>query len=325
LHRKAMLICGLWHGLVKIGTDQGWQNLIRPRTCEANGSTIINKQRLDLYLVEAGYYLTPRKALGPIMAGKVVVDGVVCTKPGTLIKGEPEIFIRGIELQYSSRGGYKLARAIQHFQLDLADRVVLDAGASTGGFTDCLLQAGAAKVYAVDVGYGQLRGKLAADSRVINMEKTNISDLTGADLPDVDFCTLDLSYLSLLKAVPVIRERCGVSEMICLVKPLYEGLPEKHKDNPITIRPILASLFENLLAEGHPVSDVVPSPVTGGKGAVEFLIYLNYLNYLNYEKMGTRSGELADRAMEQWRESPPVEEVSDLDTHGFSGLDTNGM
>jgi len=98
--------------------------------------------------VETGYYESPRSALGPIMAGKVVVDGVVCTKPGTLIKGEPGIAIRGVQLQYASRGGYKLARALRRFQVDVTGRVVLDAGASSGGFTDCLLQAGAAKVYA---------------------------------------------------------------------------------------------------------------------------------------------------------------------------------
>lgn len=240
------------------------------------------------------------------MAGKVVVDGIVCSKPGTPVKGEPEVFIRGIQLQYASRGGYKLARAIQCFKVDLVDRIVLDAGASTGGFTDCLLQAGAAKVVAVDVGYGQLRGKLAADDRVINLERTNISDLNRADLLDIAFCTVDLSYLTLLTAISVLRERCGPTEMICLVKPLYEGLAEEHKDNQQAIRPVLAKLFEELQAKGHPVFDVIPSPLTGGRGAVEFLIYL---------KKGQgefKSAQLADRAIEQWQIAPPVEEIGEL-------------
>ncbi len=285
------------------------ENLLVPGKTRAYGA-IIKKQRLDRYLVEAGYYLTPRQAVGPIMAGKVVVEGVVCTKPGALVKGEPGISIRGIQLQYASRGGYKLARAIYRFQVDLAGRVALDAGASSGGFTDCLLQAGAAKVYAVDVGFGQLRGKLAADGRVINLERTDISDLHRADLLDVEFCSVDLSYLSLLKAIPALRQRCGFTEMICLVKPLYEGLAQQHKDNRQAIRPILARVFEELKEKGHPVSDVCPSPLTGGKGAVEFLIYLK-------KGIGEAlSADLVDWAMQQWRHAPPVEEVTKLDRRG---------
>jgi len=244
------------------------------------------------------------------MAGKVVVDGVVCTKPGTLIKDQPEILVRGIQLQYASRGGYKLAGALQDFQVDLVDRIVLDAGASTGGFTDCLLQAGAAKVVAVDVGYGQLRGKLAADARVINLEKTNIGDLDRVDLPEIEFCSVDLSYLSLLTAIPLLRQRCGHIEMICLVKPLYEGLSEEHKADQRAIRPVLASLFEGLRSEGHPVFDVIPSPLAGSKGAVEFLILLRN------EGSEFTSADLADRAIEQWRGRPPVAEVSELERRG---------
>jgi|TARA_Y100000310_G_scaffold332367_1_gene407801 23S rRNA (cytidine1920-2'-O)/16S rRNA (cytidine1409-2'-O)-methyltransferase len=244
------------------------------------------------------------------MAGKVVVDGVVCTKPGTLIKGDPGISVRGIELHYASRGGYKLARALRRFNVDVADRVVLDAGASSGGFTDCLLQAGAAKVYAVDVGYGQLRGKLAADDRVISLEKTNIGDLNTGELPDVEFCSVDLSYLTLIKAIPALRQRCGFTDMVCLLKPLYEGLAQEHKDDQHAMHPVLARVLEQLQRRGHPVFDVCPSPLLGSKGAVEFLIYL---------KKGrdeAASKDLVEWAIQQWLDTPPVEEATELDRWG---------
>src|SRR5262245_51502136 len=159
------------------------------------------KMRIDALLVELGYFEDLKTAQGFILAGKVVVDEKVCSKPGTTVREDAKIFVRGEQLKFASRGGYKLEAALERFAIDVTNKVVLDAGASTGGFTDCLLQHGAARVYAVDVGFGQLRGKLASDPRVVNMEKTNVGDLTLASFdPPIELCTFDLSYLSMTKS-----------------------------------------------------------------------------------------------------------------------------
>jgi 23S rRNA (cytidine1920-2'-O)/16S rRNA (cytidine1409-2'-O)-methyltransferase len=232
------------------------------------------KKRLDELLVDLGFFGDASKALGPIMSGDVRVAGVPVTKAGEQVAPDAEIVVKGQELQFASRGGYKLERALERFGIDVTGKVVLDAGASTGGFTDCLLQRGASTVYAVDVGYGQLRGKLAADSRVVVMEKTNISDLIlDRPLPSaVDLCAADLSYLSLAKAIPILREIMGDVPLITLVKPLYEGLEEESKDDKEEILSVVEHLIEDLMAAGETLPEICVSPILGGRGAVECLL-----------------------------------------------------
>lgn len=232
------------------------------------------KKRLDELLVELGYYRSTADALGPVMAGEVRVNGRPCTKVGQRVPEDADIRIKGMDTRYASRGGYKLERALSCFGIDVTGKMVLDAGASTGGFTDCLLQHGAAKVYAVDVGYGQLRGRLAADPRVVALERTNIGDLAGGGklAEAVDLCTVDLSYLSLVKAIPILYEVVGDVEMICLVKPLYEGLAEERKDDIAGIVEVAGALLRRLAEGGYRVLDVIVSPLIGGRGAVEFLV-----------------------------------------------------
>lgn len=275
-------------------------NAMEPKSAKTGSRA--RKIRLDAYLVDAGWFDSRADALGPIMAGLVVVDGAIVTKPGTAVKQGAEIFIRGKRLRYASRGGYKLAWALERFHLELNGRVALDAGASTGGFTDCLLQAGCRRVYAVDAGFGQLRGRLAADARVVNLERTNISDLTRDAIAEVDFCSADLSYLSLRKAVPILREKCGPVEMVCLVKPLYEGLDESRKGDASAMVPVLEGLIRALAAAGNPVTDLTPSPLFGGRGALEFLIHLA-------GEPESGPGMLLTRAMDELERRPPGQEV----------------
>lgn len=259
------------------------------------------RKRLDDLLVELGYFAEPKDALGPIMAGDVTVAGVRVTKAGSKVPVDATISVGGRTLEYASRGGYKLAHALRVFGVDVRGMTVLDAGASTGGFTDCLLQHGAARVYAVDVGFGQLRGKLAADGRVVVREKTNISDLLEDGIAEpVQLCTLDLSYLSLLTAIPIIHEAVGATRFICLVKPLYEGLAEAHKADMDAIAEVAATFFTRLGALGYKCRDVVVSPNLGGRGAVEFLIDVE-------RGRGTREARsLVARLRDDWRAHPPA-------------------
>ena len=229
------------------------------------------QSRLDQTLIDRGLFNNLREAVGHIMSGKVVVGGEVICKPGIAVKSDAEISLRGTNLEYASRGGYKLARALDVFPIDVAGRTVLDVGASTGGFTDCLLKHGAKRVVAVDVGYGQLRGYLATDQRVDVLEKTNISGLDERD--DIDFCTVDISYLTLLKALPILRSKLGEVPMICLIKPLYEGLAEEQLSNKTEVVVIVKRLLESLEAIGIHAHEVCLSPILGSGGAIELLAY----------------------------------------------------
>lgn len=203
----------------------------------------------------------------------MLVEGQPETKPGKQLKPDVLLALRGETLPYASRGGLKLAHALGHFGIPVSGRVCLDAGASTGGFSDCLLQHGAAHVHAVDVGYGQLRGFLAADSRVSVYEKTNISVIPPALVPEPDFCSVDLSYLSLARALPILGERVGALETVALIKPLYEGLAEADYASHEPIVRVVAGLL-NQLAAGLPLRGVCWSPIPGGRGAVECLLHV---------------------------------------------------
>ena len=260
------------------------------------------KTRLDAILVERGLALDERTATGLIMSGMVVCDGAVVTKPGHQVKRDAAIHVRGEKLKYASRGGYKLEHALRAFRIDVSSRAVLDAGASTGGFTDCLLQAGARRVYAVDVGFGQLRGTLAADPRVTVMERTNVSALSPASFPEpIDLAVMDLSYLSLLKAIPIVAscfEKPAV--LICLIKPLYEGLARERMADPGAVREVLLRFFEQLAESEWRARDVLVSPILGGNAAVEFLLLVDAR-----AEPALSPAELADRAARSHRESPP--------------------
>jgi 23S rRNA (cytidine1920-2'-O)/16S rRNA (cytidine1409-2'-O)-methyltransferase len=262
------------------------------------------RTRLDDLLVELGYFADLRTARGWIMAGKVVVDEKTTTAVGLMVAETAQVHLRGLPLKYASRGGYKLAHALDVFAVDVRAKVALDAGASTGGFTDCLLQAGAAFVYAVDVGHSQFRASLAADPRVRAMERTNLSAVRIADLdPPVDLAVADLSYLTLSVALPAIRTLFrdpGQLDAIALIKPLYEDLGQDDVTNLAAIEPVLRRLFERLSDQGVHVQATCVSPLLGGRGAIEFLGRFQ-------AGPGLAPEDAARRAVEDARASPPVD------------------
>ena len=260
------------------------------------------KPRLDELLLDQGLLGDLKTAQGWIMAGKVVVEGRVVTTPGSRFAETADIHLRDLPLRFASRGGYKLERALERFGADVSGRVCLDAGACTGGFTDCLLQRGAARVYAVEVGHGQLRGKLATDPRIVSLERTNISDLARSDLaPPVQFAVADLSYLSLTKAVPILAGLFdGAFDAVCLVKPLYEGLDQGRMSDPGGLGAVLLALLRRLEEQGHAALDVCVSPILGGRGAVEFLAW--------FQDGANRSpAAAAERGMADLTADPPVD------------------
>lgn len=238
------------------------------------------KQRLDVRLAEEGHYPSREKARVAVMAGLIFVDGERSDKPGTMVKPESNIEIRGSSLIYVSRGGLKLEKAIKSFGLDLNNRVVLDVGASTGGFTDCALRHGARLVYAVDVGYGQLAWQLRNDNRVVVLERTNIRYLTKESLPEIpDFATIDVAFISLSKVLPRVGELLAEeAEGVALVKPQFEAGREKVGKKGVVRDPAVhVQVLDNVTALiaglGWLVGGLDYSPVTGPEGNIEFLIY----------------------------------------------------
>lgn len=246
------------------------------------------KQRLDVRLAEEGYYPSREKARAAIMAGLIFVNGELADKPGTMVKPESNIEISGNSLTYVSRGGLKLERAIKSFGLDLNGRVVLDVGASTGGFTDCALRSGARMVYAVDVGYGQLAWQLRNDARVIVLERTNIRYLTKESLPEIpDFATIDVSFISLSKVLPRVGELTAADAGgVALVKPQFEAGRDKVGKKGVVRDPAVHLEVLNAVAAlvaglGWVIAGLDYSPVTGPEGNIEFLFY--------FEKMGLQT------------------------------------
>lgn len=189
----------------------------------------VEKERLDVLLVQRGLAPGRDQAKAYIMAGNVYVDGMKEDKAGTKIPVTAEIEVRDAAMKYVSRGGYKLEKAMEVFPITLTDKICLDIGASTGGFTDCMLQNGAAKVYSIDVGYGQFAWKLRNDPRVVCLEKTNVRYVTQEQVPDAaDFASIDVSFISLTKVLPAVL---GVmkedGQLVCLIKPQFEAGREK--------------------------------------------------------------------------------------------------
>ena len=233
--------------------------------------------RLDQLLVDRGFFVDVKTARGWIMAGSVIVDEVREDKPGTMVDANAGVRVRGMDLPYASRGGLKLAAALDAFRVKVRGRTAIDAGASTGGFTDCLLERGAALVYSVDVGFGQLVGRLRQDPRVRNMERTNIGDVTPDMLdPRPSLGVIDLSYLSLQVSVPIVAnllDKEEEPEIVALVKPLFE-VPAAVSD--LTEEQYRAALGRALSAgipAGMAPRAVMASPVLGSRGTLEFLAW----------------------------------------------------
>ena len=252
------------------------------------------KERLDVLLVKQGLAESREKAKAIIMSGSVFVDGQREDKAGSTFDEEKvEITVKGNTLKYVSRGGLKLEKAIDNFGVNVQNAVCMDIGASTGGFTDCMLQNGATKVYSVDVGHGQLAWKLRNDERVVCMEKTNFRYMQPQDIDDVlDFASVDVSFISLTKILlPARRLLSEKGEMVCLIKPQFEagrdkvgkkGVVREKKVHEEVIRKIL--VFARQV--GFHVLDLAFSPIKGPEGNIEYLIYIR--------KNTDMDGEVAD-------------------------------
>lgn len=238
-----------------------------------------DKLRLDVAVFERGLAETREKAKALIMAGSVYLNGQKALKGGAAVKATDIIEVRGAVNPYVSRGGLKLHKAVQNFGLSLEGCVCMDIGASTGGFTDCMLSNGAAKVYAIDVGYGQLAWKLRCDERVVNMERTNFRYVTHEQIPEqVDFASVDVSFISLRKILPVMREllRDG-GRAVCLIKPQFEaGRENVGKKGVVRDRAVhesvVASITEFAVESGFNVCNVDFSPIKGPEGNIEYLM-----------------------------------------------------
>lgn len=239
------------------------------------------KERLDVLLVKKGLAPSREKAKALIMAGDVFVENQREDKPGSTFPEEAGIEVRGKQLKYVSRGGLKLEKALRVFPVSPKGLVCMDIGASTGGFTDCMLQNGAAKVYAVDVGYGQFAWQLRQDERVVCMEKTNIRYLTPDQLSEqLAFASIDVSFISLTKVLPPVQNLLSEGAvLICLIKPQFEAGREKVGKKGVVRDPAVhAEVIEHValfaLESGFSVRGLDYSPVKGPEGNIEYLIWL---------------------------------------------------
>jgi len=241
------------------------------------------KQRLDVLLTEQKFFDNRTRAKAMIMAGKVLVNGQKVDKAGTLVPADAQIRILGEEMPFVSRGGLKLQKALDVFKINLVGKMAADVGASTGGFTDCMLQRSAKMVYAIDVGYGQLAWKLRRDLRVVNKERTNIRNITQRDfyygLPE--FVSIDVSFISLEKVLPVVFDVLTDSgEVVALIKPQFEaGREHVGKKGVVRDKKIHAAVIERVLnfaaGVGFAIKGLDFSPVKGPEGNIEYLAHLS--------------------------------------------------
>lgn len=244
------------------------------------------KERLDMLIAAAGYANSREKARSLIMAGLVFVDNQKIDKPGTKVSTTAKLEVKGNPIPYVSRGGLKLEKALREFNIDLRDLTAIDIGASTGGFTDCMLQNGAKKVFAIDVGYGQLAWSLRTDSRVVCMERTNIRYVT----PDMvgesaDFASMDVSFISITKVLPVVKELLKENgRLVCLIKPQFEAGREKvGKKGVVRDKNVHKEVIEKII--NFCIKDINLyvlglsfSPIKGPEGNIEYLVYLSKEN-----------------------------------------------
>lgn len=239
------------------------------------------KERLDVLLVNRGLAPSREKAKTMIMEGNVFVNNNREDKAGSMFSDDCVIEIHGNTLKYVSRGGLKLEKAMTHFGIVLDGKICMDIGASTGGFTDCMLQNGASKVYAVDVGYGQFAWKLRQDERVVCMEKTNIRYVTPDDITDaLDFASVDVSFISLTKVLGPARELLkDHGQMVCLIKPQFEAGREKvGKKGVVRDREVHEEVIEKVIGfameNGFSIHNLEYSPIKGPEGNIEYLVYI---------------------------------------------------
>jgi 23S rRNA (cytidine1920-2'-O)/16S rRNA (cytidine1409-2'-O)-methyltransferase len=241
----------------------------------------MGKERLDVVMLQRGLAISRERAKACIMAGKVFVGGKKVDKAGTLVAPDADITVSGDGIGYVSRGGLKLAKALTAFSIDLQGKVMADIGASTGGFTDCALKNGAAKVFAIDVGYGQLAWSLRTDPRVVNMERTNIRDVTSEMLGTaLDFVVIDVAFISLDKVLPVARKLLApAGRLVALIKPQFEAGREKVgkkgvvRDPEVHYEVICRILTISRQLGLYPVG-LSFSPVKGPEGNIEYLLYM---------------------------------------------------
>lgn len=241
----------------------------------------MSKKRLDIILFEKGLFPSRERAKTAVMEGIVYLGGQKAGKAGDMVDEDAEIEVRDSGKSFVSRGGHKIEKALDHFAIDPAGLVVMDVGASTGGFTDCLLRRGASKVYSIDVGYGQLAWSLRTDPRVVCMERTNIRYVTREQLREIpSLAVIDVSFISLKLVLPVVSQLLDESGRVaCLIKPQFEAgkgrvgkkgvvrEPEIHAD-------VLKAFLDNAHAAGFHVMDITFSPIKGPEGNIEFLGYL---------------------------------------------------
>ena len=238
------------------------------------------KERLDILLVEKGICESREKAKTNIMAGLIFVDGQRVDKAGEKVKVDADIVFKGEKLKYVSRGGLKLEKAMKTFGIDLTNKVCMDIGASTGGFTDCMLQNNASKVFAVDVGYGQFAWKLRTDERVLCMEKTNIRYVTPEDIGvALDFASIDVSFISLRTIMPAVKALLGdKGEVVALIKPQFEAGRDKVgkkgvvRDKEVHLE-VINTIINFLLENEFNVLGLSYSPIKGPEGNREYLVY----------------------------------------------------
>ncbi|MBI5663899.1 MAG: TlyA family RNA methyltransferase [Nitrospirae bacterium] len=244
------------------------------------GPSAFKKTRLDILLFEKGLVESREKAKALILEGSVLVNGIAVDKAGALIKPDDDLTVVN-KMPYVSRGGLKLEHALRHFNIDVKGKTAMDAGASTGGFTDCLLQHGAGKVYAIDVGYGQFSWVLRTDERVILLEKTNIRYLDkGLIVDEIDIAVVDVSFISLIKVIPNVLEfiKSG-GVIVSLIKPQFEaGRKDVGKGGVVRSEEKRLEIVESIKGEtekmGLEILGVTQSPLKGPKGNVEYLLYL---------------------------------------------------
>ena len=239
------------------------------------------KERLDVMMVNRGLAESREKAKAIIMSGIVYVDNIKEDKAGSTFDEKAQIEVRGNTLKYVSRGGLKLEKAMDCFGVSLAGKVAMDVGSSTGGFTDCMLQNGAVKVYSVDVGHGQLAWKLRNDERVVCMEKTNIRYVTPDDIEDrIEFASIDVSFISLTKVLPPVKELLtDDGEIVCLIKPQFEAGREKVgkkgvvRDQKVHVE-VVEMIVDFARQIGFKTLDLSYSPIKGPEGNIEYLLYI---------------------------------------------------
>lgn len=269
---------------------------------------MVQKERLDILLFNKGLADSREKAKSIIMTGNVFVNNQREDKPGTKFDIKSDIIVKKNPNPYVSRGGLKLDKAVKEFGLTLENKICADVGASTGGFTDCMLQSGAKKVYSIDVGYGQFAWKLRQDERVVCMEKTNVRYVTKDMFEDeVDFVSIDVSFISLTKVLEPVKKLMSVnSEMVCLIKPQFEAGREKVgkkgvvRDSAVH-EEVIIKIMKYVLSINFFIKDVSFSPIKGPEGNIEYLLYLTTKEQpsINDEEISNIVKTVVDKAHEK--------------------------